>query len=139
MKWENCLESGNAKQRDIDKDLAKSCIKMSKNKINDAQILSKNNGSVSGLFVLYYDAFLETCQAIASLEGMKIYNHECITSFLKEYLNEDYISKTFDECRKLRNGINYYGEEIDKNLAERLTERILASITELKEKHIING
>ena len=136
MKWENCLESGNAKQRKADKDLSKSCIKMSENKISDAQILNKNKGSISGVFVLYYDAFLETCQAIAALEGMKIYNHECITSFLKEYLEEETISKTFDECRQLRNGINYYGEEIDKGLAERLIERILDSIKQLKDKYI---
>ena len=136
MKWENCLESGNAKPRKTDKNLAKSCIKMSENKISDAQILSKNKGSISGIFVLYYDAFLETCQAIVAVEGMKIYNHECITSFLKEYLEEDAISKTFDECRQLRNGINYYGEEIDKGLAERLIERILSSIKQLKNKHI---
>ena len=33
--------------------------------------------------------------------------------FLKEILKEPLISRKFDRYRKLRNGINYYGNEIE--------------------------
>ena len=40
-------------------------------------------------------------------------DHESISYFLRDILKEQSISMRFDRYRKLRNGINYYGEDVD--------------------------
>ena len=40
-------------------------------------------------------------------------DNESISYFLRDILKEQSISMRFDRYRKLRNGINYYGEDVD--------------------------
>lgn len=56
--------------------------------------------------------------------GYKIYNHECYTYFLKEILNESIKGDEFDELRKIRNNINYYGKEISVKEAGEILKRL---------------
>ena len=60
-----------------------------------------------------YEALRECCEAIGYLRGYKFLDHVSITYFLQDILNEDNISKKFDRYRKIRNGINYYGEDVN--------------------------
>ncbi|MBI4453716.1 hypothetical protein HY636_03670, partial [Candidatus Woesearchaeota archaeon] len=55
----------------------------------------------------------EYCEAIGYLKGYKFLDHESITYFLRDILKEEHISKKFDRYRKLRNGINYYGDDVN--------------------------
>ncbi|MCD6575762.1 MAG: hypothetical protein J7K73_01225 [Nanoarchaeota archaeon] len=129
----DCLESGNVRRGSQDKNLAKARLNMAKNKLRDARILLKNKGSIANVFTLYYDAFLETAHAIAAINGFKIYNHECITYFLKEFINESDIGSLFEECRKLRNKINYYGETLEDAVGKRLIQKITNAIKRMQQ------
>ena len=55
----------------------------------------------------------EYCEAIGYSKGYKFLDHESIGYFLRDILKEQSVYVKFDRYRKLRNGINYYGEEID--------------------------
>ena len=44
--------------------------------------------------------------------------------FLKEVLKQEYLSEEFDEIRKIRNSINYYGKEISLGEAKEVLERM---------------
>ncbi|MBC8485301.1 MAG: hypothetical protein H8D45_04595 [Bacteroidetes bacterium] len=50
-------------------------------------------------------------------------------------MKEDSLCKKFDRYRKLRNGINYYGEEIDVETVKEAKEEIPEMIKKL-EKHL---
>ena len=64
------------------------------------------------------------------LTGYKFLDHESITYFLLDVLKERSLSMKFDRYRKLRNGINYYGEDID---IETVKEAIVEIPTMIKE------
>jgi len=60
-----------------------------------------------------YEGMREYCEAIGYLRGYKFLDHESIGLFLRDILKEDSLFKRFDRYRKLRNGINYYGEDVE--------------------------
>lgn len=61
---------------------------------------------------LAYDALRELLEMLALQQGYKIYNHECYTTFLKEILLKSAWGDEFDELRRIRNAINYYGKAV---------------------------
>ena len=82
---------------------------------------------------LIYDAIRMTLECISLSKGFKIYNHECYKAFLKEILNESQLGDEFDNYRKIRNAINYYGQEIDKNEATELYLNMKKFITKIQK------
>lgn len=46
------------------------------------------------------------------MKGYKFISHEAIIYFIDEILAERKISLKFDKYRKIRNGINYYGDDV---------------------------
>ena len=81
----------------------------------------------------FYEGLREYCEAIGYLDGYKFLDHESIGFFIRDILKEQSLFKKFDRYRKLRNGINYYGEDIDiETLKEAITE-IPEMIKELKK------
>ena len=56
-------------------------------------------------------------------KGYKIYNHDCYASFLNEIVKDENSAKIFDELRKIRNGINYYGNTISLKEGEALIKQ----------------
>ena len=61
----------------------------------------------------FYEGLREYCEAIGYLKGYKFLDHGSIGFFLRDILKEQSLFKKFDRYRKLRNGINYYGNDID--------------------------
>ena len=57
-------------------------------------------------------------------KGFKVYNHECYTFFLKEVMKESVKGDEFDEIRKVRNKVNYYGQEITPDKSLEMIEKI---------------
>ena len=74
---------------------------------------------------LAYDSLREILEALSLENGYKIYNHECYTAFLKEILKESGKGDDFDDIRKIRNAINYYGKEVSVEEAETIIKKIL--------------
>tara|TARA_Y100000034_G_C6612221_1_gene266634 strand:+ start:57 stop:305 length:249 start_codon:yes stop_codon:yes gene_type:complete len=66
----------------------------------------------------------ELLEALTIKNKYKIYNPECYTSFLKEILKESEKAEEFDELRKIRNNINYYGKEISIIEGKQVIDRI---------------
>ncbi len=132
MTWEECLEKNDAKETREDKNRANSLVKTSENRMKHVLESEIKDYNASTLFSEAYEALLQICQAIISLRGYKVYNHVCITSFLDEVLGEKSMSNKFDRYRKVRNGINYYGEEVGENFAEKAISEIEDMISSLK-------
>lgn len=124
MDWIECLDKRIVKNIKEDRELINSLIKTSENKLKSSDELKMNEVNTSSKFSLAYDSLRELLEAISLKNGFKIYNHECYTYFLKEILKENICGDEFDEIRKARNKVNYYGQEITIEEAEQMINRI---------------
>ena len=120
MDWTECIKRRLAKDVMADDNLIKSLRDMAKNKIKASNSLSMDFHHSK--ITLLYDALREILESIALEKGFKIYNHECYTAFLKEILHLSEYADKFDSFRKIRNGINYYGQKISVDEAEAIIE-----------------
>lgn len=128
MDWTACIKTKMVKDIHPDKNKLISLRKIAEKKKEGAEMLPFEYYYAK--ITLLYDALRMLLECKALEKGYKIYNHECYTSFLKEILQLSQEANIFDNLRKIRNGINYYGREITKEEAE----HILNNITELFHK-----
>lgn len=131
MDWNECVKKRLAKEINEDKELIKSLIKTSKNKLESEEKLELDEVTAGSKVSLAYDSLREVLEGLSIKKGYKIYNHECYVYFLKEILNESSKGDEFDELRKIRNDINYYGKEIAIKEAKDVLQRIKKLRTEL--------
>jgi len=135
MKFEDFIKQGQVRRASPDISLVKSLYK---NTINDLKYLESqiiNEISARKIISNYYDCLRSILEAIASLEGYKIYQHEAYAFFLKEK-NEEIPSIKFDRFRKIRNKINYYGGDISVQEAKEISEEVIKLINYLIEKYL---
>ena len=124
MDWEECCNKRIAKSVKPDIEMIKSLIKSSKNKLDSESKLEMSDTTAASKLSLAYDSLRELLEALALKNGYKVYNHECYTAFLKEIMKESDKGDEFDEIRKVRNSVNYYGKEISIDEAVNIIERI---------------
>ena len=122
--WKSCLNSLTAKRVKPDDNVMKSLIKTSKNKLDSESQLEMSDITASSKLSLAYDSLRELLEALAIKNGYKIYNHECYTAFLKEIMNQSDKGDEFDEIRKIRNAVNYYGKDITTEESAKTIARI---------------
>lgn len=136
LKWNEYLKKGIIRRTNLDDGLISSLIKTAKEGLEFFEKEKVNDKSSKVLFKNYYDSLREVCEAVALSKGYKIYQHEGITSFFKEILNEEIISFKFDRFRILRNGIHYYGKEVSKEETSKAISDIKRIIKFLIEKYL---
>ena len=112
MNWGECKLKKLAKEVEADRALISSLIKQSKKKIITDKFSPLNEDTISMKFCNSYDSLREILEASALQRGFKIYNHECFVGFIREILRLEKESFDFDRFRKIRNSINYYGQDI---------------------------
>lgn len=123
MNFENSINEGKAKKVMPNKIRASSLFKSSIQAIETAKIILLTPNSLKSILRELYEGLREYCEGIGYLKGYKFLDHESITYFLRDILKEYSVSIRFDRYRKLRNGINYYGENIDiKTVGEAIIE-----------------
>lgn len=132
MDWEECNKKDLVKEVKADKNLANSLIKSSEKKLKTQSLLDLNETTATSKISLSYEALRELLEALAISNGFKIYNHECYCAFLKEILKKNDLGREFDNFRKLRNAINYYGKDISKEEAKEIIENIIKLIEKVK-------
>lgn len=113
MNFENSLVNGKAKKIMPNKIRASSIFKSSIQAIETARVIQLNQNTLKSILRELYEGLREYCEAIGYLRGYKFLDHESIGYFLRDILKEQSVSMKFDRYRRLRNGINYYGEDID--------------------------
>lgn len=134
MDWKECLDKRIAKKINLDENLMKSLIKTSENKLKSSDKLELDEITANSKFILAYDSLREILEALALKNCFKIYNHEGYIAFLKEILKESDDGDEFDEIRKVRNDVNYYGKNINIREAENMIKRTKNLRKKLLEK-----
>ena len=133
MNFENSLIEGKAKKVVPNKIRASSLLKSSIQAIETAKVIQLNSNTLKSILRELYEGLREYCEAIGYLKGYKFLDHESIGYFLKDILKEPSASAKFDRYRKLRNGINYYGEDLDIETVKEAIIEIPKLVKELEK------
>lgn len=113
MNFENSLKNNYVRKISVSILRAESLIKSSKQAVETAKLIPVNEKTLKTILRELYEGLREYCEAIGYVKGYKFLNHLPITYFLKDILGENSVSLKFERYRKLRNGINYYGNDIE--------------------------
>lgn len=135
MQFEDFIEQGKVRKGSKDVSKIKSLLQTSSNHLQFLKDQKINDISAGSILVMYYESLREVLEAICLKHGFKVYSHEAFTYFLKK-LNETSISLKFDDLRKLRNAINYYGEKVDSEEVKLAKDEAIELITILKDKYL---
>ena len=133
MDWVSCKKGDLAKEIKIDKNLIIALIKSSSKKLHTQDLFELNDDTASSKISLVYEGVRELLEALAISKGYKIYNHECYCAFLKEILFESRLGSKFNDFRKLRNAINYYGKDLSMKEAKIVLDDMLIFIGKIKD------
>ena len=134
MDWSTCKIKRLVKEIVRDDNLITSLINTSQKKLKSQKLLELNDDTASSKITLVYDALRELLEALAISNNYKIYNHECYTAFLKEILQESLLGDKFNDFRKIRNAINYYGKDLTKEEAKPLISEMLEFLEIVQKK-----
>lgn len=134
MNFEDFIVKGLVKKTTINLLLIKSLIKTSEEDLKFLKELKVTQISARKIMSNYYDVLRAVLEALAISKGYKIYSHEAFTPFL-EFIDEKNIAEQFDRFRRIRNKINYYGEDISIEEVQENIEKIEFLIKKLKEKY----
>ena len=132
MDWTACKKKDMVKEIKRDDNLISSLLSSSEKKLKSNELLPLDDTTASSKLTLVYDALREILEALAIAKGFKIYNHECYCAFLNEIMREDRLSKKFDDFRKLRNAVNYYGKDIKADETKSVLEAMFKLIKQVK-------
>ncbi len=138
MNFEQNIREGYAKKTPVNTLRAKSLIKSSKEAIATAKSIAIEDEKLKTIFREMYEGLREYCDALGYQRGYKFLSHEAITYFLSDILHEGAIAIKFDRLRKIRNGINYYGESVAKETVEETLKEVPEIINKLKKNEMIN-
>jgi hypothetical protein len=136
MIFEDFIKNRKARISSKNTNLAKSLLKNSKKDLKFLETLEINDNSSRKIMVNYYETLRSILESITSLQGYKIYEHEAFTYYLKK-INENALSIKFDRLRKIRNAINYYGEDISIEEVKEIKEDIKKIIEYLIKKYLL--
>jgi len=92
MNFENSINNGKARKSMPNRIRASSLFESSILAIETAKTIQLSQNSSKSVLRELYEGLREYCEAIGYIKGYKFNNHEVITSFLSEILNEQKIS-----------------------------------------------
>lgn len=135
MRLKDFIEKGQVRKASKDILLIKSLIITTENDLKFLEKIKIDDISARKIMSNYYDILRSVLEAMSIIDEYKIYSHEAFTYFLKEK-GEGIISEKFDRFRKIRNKINYYGENISAEEVKENIEEIKEIIKKLKTKYL---
>jgi len=134
MNLKSCSDKRLVKRVSGDNELIKSLSESSFSKYKAMKMIKLDDSTGPAKISLMYDSVREYMEAVVLSNGYKIYNHECYCAVFREALNESLLADEFDEYRKLRNDINYYGRKISKDEAMKVIKNMKSFLEKLKLK-----
>src|SRR3989344_1121094 len=111
MKLKDFVDSHHLRKCSPDKMLAQALVKMAAVDESFLAGILITVQSARKVVTGYYDILRSLLEAVAVLEGYKMYSHEVFVVYLQEK-GEFAMSEKFDRFRRVRNGIMYYGEDV---------------------------
>lgn len=137
MNFESCLNNKFAKKVDVDLLRAKNMFISAEQAVYTAKLIPLSDKTSKSIFRELYEALKETFEAIGYIRGYKFLDHASIFYFIRDYLKKENLANKFDRYRKLRNGVNYYGESISLESVKESLKDIPETIKNLNENYLV--
>ena len=135
MTFQQSIREGYARIIPPDNIKAKSLLKSAQQAVSSAQKIPFETDTLKSILRELYEGLRQYCEALGYLQGYKFSSHEVITMFLEEIIADKKIALRFDRYRKIRNGINYYGDDVSVETVKEALKEIPQLIKQL-EKYI---
>ncbi len=133
MNFEDFIKTDEVKHQSSDKNLAESLKKESQDRVDFIRRLIKNSENPKYIVENIYDLLKELIEAKLAIEGFKSYSHEATIIYLRKFKEfTDSEIRFFDELRKVRNKLKYYGKNIEKDKANKVVEFMEEILPKLK-------
>lgn len=139
--WKECLEENKARRVTIDRAKAKALIETAKERLKFLKNDTSKDSNPNFLFEGCYTSLTELLHALVLTEGWKVENHVCLGNYLRDISKREDLFRAFDDCRYKRNGLVYYGKNMDFEVARDSVKKAAKLIEELQrllmEKHVV--
>ncbi len=133
--FEYFVKTGAVKKQSVDMNLAKATRKESSERLLMAKSILQTQKAKYALENAY-ESIREDIDAILFSEGFKSFSHEATVAYLLKLGFSITDTTKVDRLRKLRNGIKYYGEDVDYKEALDALKIADSVLKKLKEKKI---
>lgn len=134
MSMKTLIEQGVVRQIPPNNARAKSLLIMSRQSLDVIMKMDLTSENSSIIFRELYECLRQVIEAIGYTRGYKFENHESIRAFIEEVLANKSLANNFDRYRKIRNGINYYGDIVPLETAAQAVKDIPRYIKDLTGK-----
>jgi hypothetical protein len=132
--WDECL--GNNSSYNVTRDIAKSKALMdtARGRIAFFDTIKEDEANMNYIFEGYYSSLLETMHALVLSRGFKVENHICLGYYIRDVMKQSRLFYIFDDVRKKRNSLIYYGKQMDADIAKEAISKAKAIILELEKE-----
>ncbi|MBS3163849.1 hypothetical protein J4439_00285 [Candidatus Woesearchaeota archaeon] len=135
MTFSDFLKSGSVRKSSRDVQLARSLLTTAHEDLAFLDTVPLDEKAARKMMSNYYDTLRAIVEAMAVLDGYKVYSHEAFTFYLKEK-GESLAAEKYDRFRRIRNRINYYGQNISVAEVAEHAEGIQKLIRTLTEAYL---
>jgi uncharacterized protein (UPF0332 family) len=132
--WNECLENQAARTVSKDRQKAESLIRTAKARLEFFRNYKHDKPGANYVFEGIYTSTLEMLHALLILEGYQVNNHICLGHYLRDILKNGALYSLFDDARKKRNLLLYYGKEMDPETAEQTIKNTKRLVSELQKE-----
>ncbi|MCM2326091.1 MAG: hypothetical protein NDI94_06510 [Candidatus Woesearchaeota archaeon] len=131
--WDECVKSNSS--YNVTKDIAKSkaLIDTARGRIAFFDTIKEDEANMNYIFEGYYSSLLETMHAFVLSRGFKVENHICLGYYIRDVMKNNRLFFMFDDVRKKRNSLIYYGKHMDADIAQEAIITAKAIILELEK------
>ncbi len=137
LNFEYYVQQGVVKRKRVDKELAKSLLKTSKDRFAFAKEIVGKHPKYA--LEMAYEAIIEIIDALLALEGYKSWSHEANLAFLSKIGFSEVEIRKLDVSRRKRHSSKYYGKDFDaEEVADELDflEKIFRKLEKVVESRI---
>ncbi|MBI4448672.1 hypothetical protein HY641_01435 [Candidatus Woesearchaeota archaeon] len=131
MSFQNRLFEGAAKKVPVDPLRARSLIRASDQCIKTAKLIPLTELTSKTILRESYESLRQYVEAIGYLKGYSFEDHAVMIEFIEEVLKNPRVASRFDSYRKIRNGINYYGDDVSLGTVKETLREIPRLIEDL--------
>lgn len=124
MTFQQSIREGHARIIPPDRIKAKSLLKSAQQAISSARKTPFETDTLKSILRELYEGLRQYCEALGYQHGYKFLSHEVITIFLEEIIGNKNIAVRFNRYRKIRNGINYYGDDVSSETVKEALKEI---------------
>ena len=130
--WSDCLENKHIFLISQDISKARSLIDTAEGLLLYLKESEIRRSNANYIFEGYYSSFIELLHALLLIMGYKVSNHLCLGYYIRDVLGVNSFFRGFDDCRKKRKALFYYGKRMDFSTAKLTIERCIDSIEKTK-------